>query len=58
MVCAAKAGVLQEVLANQFKKTDLGEGLVAEYLNNCSLRCCFERSKGVAAFSSLSTVNI
>ena len=27
MVCAAKAGVLQEVLANQFKKTKQGEAL-------------------------------
>ena len=27
MVCAAKSGVLQEVLANQLKKTNLGEAL-------------------------------
>ena len=38
MVCAAKSGVLQEVLADQFKKTKLGEALLVRLLKWPSVR--------------------
>ena len=52
MMCAAKAGVLQEVLANQFKKTKQGEALkVAEKLLHLQVRFWLEE-RGYRLFLS------